>query len=111
MSQRISININQIQKQKQMQHLMMSPQMQQALNLLQMPILELSHVVEMELMQNPMFELIEERGEELYDEGEAKDLEFHEGDFERLLNLDGSIGTISPKVKGDTPRDRKRRRG
>ncbi len=88
MAQRISISINPLQKQKQMQHLMMSPQMQQALNLLQLPLLELSAIVEMELQQNPILELIEEVGEERYEEPLERELEFHEQDYERLQNLE-----------------------
>lgn len=45
---------------KQIQRLILSPQMQQALHLLQLPVLELSTVIEEELTQNPLLE----RGEE-----------------------------------------------
>lgn len=45
---------------KQIQRLILSPQMQQALHLLQLPILELSTMIEEELTQNPLLE----RGEE-----------------------------------------------
>lgn len=88
MTQRISININQMQKQKQVQHLMMSPQMQQALNLLQMPLIELAAVVEMELMQNPILELIEEISDEKYEDPSERELNFDEPDYERLQYLE-----------------------
>lgn len=88
MSQHISINLNQLQKQKQMQHLMMSPQMQHALALLQMPIMELSSVIELELQQNPIVELIENLGEEIGSEHLDRELNFDESDLNRLRNLE-----------------------
>ncbi len=45
---------------KQIQRLILSPQMQQALHLLQLPVLELGTMIEEELTQNPLLE----RGEE-----------------------------------------------
>ncbi|MCC5832159.1 MAG: RNA polymerase factor sigma-54 [Chlamydiales bacterium] len=45
---------------KQIQRLILSPQMQQALHLLQLPILELNTMVEEELMHNPLLERSEE---------------------------------------------------
>ncbi len=45
---------------KQIQRLILSPQMQQALHLLQLPVLELGAMIENELSQNPILE----RGEE-----------------------------------------------
>ncbi len=45
---------------KQIQRLILSPQMQQALHLLQLPVLELNTMIEEELTQNPLLE----RGEE-----------------------------------------------
>ncbi len=44
---------------KQIQRLILSPQMQQALHLLQLPVLELSSVIEEELTQNPLLEISE----------------------------------------------------
>jgi RNA polymerase sigma-54 factor len=78
----------QSQVQKPIITIMMSPQMQQAIQLLQLPILELSQKIENELSQNPVLEEIarEESGEEQAqetpgpnaDEGQQseKDLEF-----------------------------------
>lgn len=89
---------------KQTQRLMMSPQMQQAINLLQMPILELYNLVEKELQQNPVIDFIDDDKDEnstlqnLEDdnaeEPEDKDqlpeqeLSFKENDFEILKKLD-----------------------
>lgn len=42
---------------KQIQRLILSPQLQQALHLLQLPVLELSSFIEEELVQNPLLEL------------------------------------------------------
>lgn len=60
MSHHLSMNQGQRQSLRQAQRLMMSPQMQQALNLLQVPIMELHALVEAELEQNPILEPIEE---------------------------------------------------
>lgn len=77
---------------KQTQRLIMSPQMQQAIHLLQMPILELLEVVEDELQQNPVIDAIdEEENETGSDEKEQlpeKELSFNENDFENLKKLD-----------------------
>lgn len=48
---------------KQIQRLILSPQMQQALHLLQMPILELSTIIEEELTHNPLLE-VDDRDQE-----------------------------------------------
>lgn len=48
--------LSQTQNVKQVQRLILSPQMQQALNLLQLPVLELSTIIEEELSQNPLLE-------------------------------------------------------
>ncbi len=45
---------------KQIQRLILSPQMQQALHLLQLPVLELGTMIEEELSQNPLLERSEE---------------------------------------------------
>ncbi len=78
--------------QKQTQRLMMSYEMQQALNLLQMPIMELAEQVEHELEENPVLELIEEEGnpemEEHHDEDE---LNFETDNFEVLKEIDDSF--------------------
>lgn len=50
---------------KQIQRLILSPQMQQALHLLQLPLLELSTVIEEEMTQNPLLECDDFREENL----------------------------------------------
>lgn len=64
------------QQTKQMQRLILSPQMQQALHLLQLPIMELSTLVEEELSQNPLLEIGEGGFIEspLYQKREIEDL-------------------------------------
>ncbi len=93
----MSMNFNQKQAQsmKQLQRLIMSPQMQQALHMMQLPIMEISSEIELEMEQNPVLEYSEERlaseAQELPDNGEGtveKELNFDEGDFEILKRLD-----------------------
>ncbi len=91
--------------QKQQQRLMMSPQMQQAIHLLQLPFLELALLLQTEFEQNPVIECIteEERSDdpeleslelathEETEEKEAnqeKELSFDDRDFEVLKQLD-----------------------
>ena len=45
---------------KQTQKLVMTPEMQQSIHMLQMPLLELKETIEQELVENPMLELVEE---------------------------------------------------
>lgn len=91
----------QTQNLKQTQRLIMSPQMQQAIHLLQMPILELSTTIDAELEQNPVLEYMEEEQDdpsdlnpneqEIPQEGETspeKELVFDDRDFEILRKLD-----------------------
>ncbi len=94
-SMSLKMNAKQLQNMKQLQRLMMSPQMRQALNLMQLPVMELSWVVEQELEQNPLVELEEEKlsgddqDPEAFDQGsEEKELNFCDDDFEILKRLD-----------------------
>ncbi len=64
---------------KQIQRLILSPQMQQALYLLQLPVLELGSVIEEELTQNPILEFSDEESS-LSDE-----------EFELLRSIDEEI--------------------
>lgn len=57
-------HLHQTQQLKPVQRLILSPQMQQALHLLQLPIRELSTLIEDELAQNPLLELSEDGREE-----------------------------------------------
>ena len=62
MNYSMSLNVNQKQGQslKQSQRLIMSPQMQQAINLLQLPVLELAAAIETEMERNPVLEWTDE---------------------------------------------------
>jgi len=91
---------------KQLQRLIMSRQMQQAIHFLQMPIMELTPLIDMEMEQNPVLEyskdeeetevdsdlkqLEDDNMEESNDEDNApeKELIFDEGDFEIMRRLD-----------------------
>jgi RNA polymerase sigma-54 factor len=83
------------QNAQQMQRLIMSPAMQQAVHLMQLPTLELAQFVETSLAQNPIIERTEENegpGEEDEREEETlsseKELDFNENDFSILQQLD-----------------------
>lgn len=89
----------QTQNLKQSQRLMMLPQMQRALALLQMPILELAASVELEMEQNPVLDDTEESQTELEaqeeegpdtppDAGCEAEVSFDETNFEILKQLD-----------------------
>ena len=54
MSYSMSLDLHQKQSLKQNQRLIMSPQMQQAIHLLQMPVMELLTTIEGEMEQNPV---------------------------------------------------------
>ena len=82
--------------QKQTQKLILSPQMQQAIKLLQLPLLQLQQLVRQEMQQNPVLEedpLQEEEHEqeqvteERPDDGEIHELTFEE-EFNRLAKID-----------------------
>lgn len=75
----------------------MSPQMQQALYLMQVPVMELALVIQEEMEQNPLLEYSEEEEPLDEDEGERKadedptieaELIFDDKDFEILKHLD-----------------------
>lgn len=74
-----SMQHGQRQNLKQSQRLMMSPQMQQAISMLQMPIQELALKAEAEIATNPIFEdEMEARHEACDIEEEAAELAIHE---------------------------------
>ena len=56
------------------QSLVLAPQLQQSLALLQAPTLELKALVEQELQQNPVLEEIDEQDKSASDESELPDL-------------------------------------
>lgn len=77
---------------KQIQRLIMSPQMQQAIRILQLPSMELLTMIELEMEQNPVLEYMQESPEEEHSDGEdltpEKELEFNDQDFEIMKKLD-----------------------
>ena len=60
---------------RQQQRLVMTPRLQQALKLLQMPTQELQQVLKQEILQNPLLEEIDEETEENLDEEESEEEE------------------------------------
>lgn len=75
----LELRSKQTQSMRQMQRMIMSPQMQQAISILQMPILELSNRIDAEIAENP---LLENSEDESYDDSslDVSDLsqEIHE---------------------------------
>lgn len=101
MSYTLDLQQKSSQNLKQLQRLIMSRQMQQAIHLLQMPVMELSSAIEMELQQNPILEYPEEEVEadqstqlqsdddkEETEVGGEAELKFDDHDFEILRRLD-----------------------
>jgi RNA polymerase sigma-54 factor len=100
----ISLQLQPKQKQniKQIQRLMMSAQMQQALHFLQLPLMELHTLIETEMEQNPLLEdsedhqdpelerMIEDESEEneTSERDPEQELSFDDKDFEVLRQLD-----------------------
>lgn len=88
----------QTQNIKQFQALMISQDMQQALHILQCPIMELQPIIELELEQNPILEYENDEENELSDDdvkeeedethSSEQDLNFHEKDFKIMEQLD-----------------------
>ncbi|NOZ63429.1 MAG: RNA polymerase factor sigma-54 [Caldiserica bacterium] len=66
---------------RQVQRLLLLPQMQQAMQILQLPIMELRNILEQELQQNPFLEVVEK---EMKEEEE----EINDPLLEEILNLD-----------------------
>jgi len=72
---------------------MMLPQMQQAIQLLQTPVMELSQMIDMEMERNPLLDLHEESFEEVErtqedEEREEQGVTIDDNDFEILKKLD-----------------------
>ncbi|ADI37548.1 RNA polymerase sigma-54 factor [Waddlia chondrophila 2032/99] len=89
----LNFNLKQTQNVKQLQRLMVSPQMQQALNFMQMPIQEMIEAIEQEMELNPVIELMEEEPAEQEtvkeeDVSAEKELDFNGDDFEIMKRLD-----------------------
>jgi RNA polymerase sigma-54 factor len=104
--------------QKQTQRLMMSPEMQQALHWLQLPVLELSQALEEAMEANPVLDLEdeseegneEEPEEEDTVEGEQTEVDFNEGDFSILSKIDDEFSdlVLDPPRQMPTREDEKR---
>ncbi len=80
-----------LQSLKQIQRLMMSAEMQQAIHLMQLPVLELSTIINAELETNPVLEVIEENPSENIENEEVaseKELDFDANNFDILKRLD-----------------------
>ena len=93
----LKLNQNQTQVQKPLQTIMMSPQMQQAIQLLQLPILELTQRIENELANNPVLEVVSQETQETVkdkssdsqpEEKDRLDFDQKENDFEILKKID-----------------------
>src|SRR5271167_215655 len=67
---------------RQSQAMVLTPQLLQAIKLLQMPNLELTQFIENELASNPLLERAEEREEMTLDQGEAESGGFAEAPAE-----------------------------
>ena len=70
----MALSLNQVQAQKQLQRLVMTPQMQQSIQLLQMTSLELEQLATQEMLQNPFLELVED-GDDEDERGIAEEVE------------------------------------
>lgn len=113
MAYKISMNQNPQNSlnQKQTQRLMMSHEMQQALNLLQLPIMELAELVEQQLEENPVLELSEEEGDPSMEEHhDEEEMDFERDNFEVLKEIDDSFTDImndvprAPRTQDDDKR-------
>jgi len=87
---KVALQFEQIQKQTQ--QLAMTPQMKQAIQLLQLPLLELQNIIEQELVTNPVLEEAQKTEEPEPEnssatESSAEELDFKE-EFDRLAQLD-----------------------
>ncbi|MBA3815786.1 MAG: RNA polymerase factor sigma-54 [Parachlamydiaceae bacterium] len=115
MSYALNLQPKPSQSLKQMQRMIMSRQMQQAIHLLQMPIMELSAAIEGELEQNPVLEYLEnetvseleaiQTEEENTDEvsidaSVESELQFDQHDFETLRRLDEDFRSTLSETSG-----------
>lgn len=121
-----SLQGKQTQSLKQNQRLIMSPQMQQAISLLQLPMMELSAAIEIEMERNPILEysednnpdsekleeLNQEIAEEPTDENFRNEVEvdFCDRDFEIMKHLDeefrdhfamSEMSAVGPRTQED----------
>lgn len=96
----LELQTKQRQSLKQMQRLIMSPQMQQAITILQMPVLELSEKVETEITENPILENSEEENNQIIDEPNISHEESEGSDLapERELHFDDQNFEILKRI-------------
>jgi RNA polymerase sigma-54 factor len=78
---------------RQQQRLVMTPRLQQALKLLQMPTQELQQVLKQEILQNPLLEEIDEEIEEAAEEEEAEEEDEDEIDWDDYFETGFGIGS------------------
>lgn len=95
---------------KQSQLLMMLPQMQQAITLLQMPVMELTPLIEAEMERNPLLEQEETDEDESIEEEETdhddpeREISFDENDFETFMQMDEQWReSLSDQLQADDP--------
>ncbi|HWJ03559.1 MAG TPA: RNA polymerase sigma-54 factor, partial [Verrucomicrobiae bacterium] len=84
-----SLNLEQTQK------LIMTPELRQAITILQLPILELSQYVEEQLLENPLLEVKEEREEEGLEEQQPA--QEQDMDWQEYFQDKTDLGIIKPK--------------
>ena len=85
---------------RQGQALVMTPQLQQAIKLLQLSNIELTEFVEAELERNPLLERQEgeERAEKPAEAGEAQALSFEDGAAPNTEALDAGVADLNPDL-------------
>ncbi|HEX8901607.1 RNA polymerase factor sigma-54 [Vitreimonas sp.] len=83
---------------RQGQSLVMTPQLQQAIKLLQLSNFELQEFVEGELERNPLLEREESTAEAKKESGDAEALEFESGMIPNEAALDVSVADMAPDL-------------
>lgn len=78
---------------RQQQRLVMTPRLQQALKLLQMPTQELQQVLKQEILQNPLLEEIDEEIEETTEDEESEENDKEEIDWDDYFETGFGIGS------------------
>lgn len=89
------------------QRLMMTPQMQQAIELLQAPIMELTQKIEREMEGNPVLEYLEEEGEiseEPQEPEDPQEISFDDDQFDILRQLDEEFRDHFAQSEGYQPK-------
>jgi len=95
----MALSLQQVQKQKQVQRMVPTLQMQQAVKLLQMTSMELEQLVEQEMTENPFLELSGDTDEEQQEEAAPEQPPLPESDYE------GKGFDEQSTVEADTPSD------